>query len=368
MGNKNQTTILIVDDHPANLDLLECFLEGFDYRLLRAESGKDALALASENDLDLVLLDIMMPEMDGYQVCEKFKEMPQHARVPVIFLTALEDIESKVKAFSRGAVDYLTKPINVKELQARVTTHLRLAQQEQDLKDYDKAKNQFISMLAEDLLTPIQSLKSVLQRLNETSADLDKEALCDYISLAYSAADCINDISHNLKFWSALQNNELTNNQQNVNVKEVFDSIISDIQLETKHKAISIVNDINADEIAYVDEEFLRIIVQNVLSNAVSYSNKGGVVVVVAEDSNIDGSVTITIEDNGIGISEENIQNIFQLGQQFRREGTAGEVGTGMGLILCHDLLEKCGGRMWLESELGKGTKVFINLPQQSNN
>ena len=354
MATKIPETILIVDDNPTNIDLLVAFLRDGDYTILKAENGDKALELSRTNSLDLVLLDIMMPGLDGYQVCEALKQMPEHASTPVIFLTARNDIASMVKGFNVGAVDYLTKPINVEEFRARVNTHLRLSRQEQELKQYDAAKNRFISIIAEDLCSPIEGLKTVLKRLNDSSDTLEKEVINEYISVAYSAADCLDAIS-----------NELPSNPQNVDVCNVFNEEIDSIQNENRQKNITINNDIKHDQMVYVDEEYLRIMVRNILSNAVSFSHKGGNVDVYAECSNIDGSLTITIKDEGVGISSEDQENLFQPGKQHRKEGTAGEIGTGMGLVLCHDLLVSSNGRIWIESELDNGTKVYINLPQE---
>ncbi|MDH5473414.1 MAG: hybrid sensor histidine kinase/response regulator [Gammaproteobacteria bacterium] len=364
MGINKQPTILTVDDNPSNLQLLDGFLAGGDYNILKAENGEEALKVSRNNSIDLVLLDIMMPGMDGYQVCETLKKMPDKADVPVIFLTARNDIESMIKGFNVGAVDYLTKPINVEEFRARVSTHLRLRHQEQELKQHVAAKNRFVSIIADDLRTPIEALKSVLKMLNDSSEELDKVLLHDYISMAYSAADCLDAISQNLTKWSALQNNELPANPQVIAVYTVFNEIVDEIQQENKQKGIIINNNIEHDQMAFVDDEYLRIIARNILSNAVSFSQKESQIDIFTECSNVDGSLTIVVKDQGVGMSPEEMENIFQVGEQHRGVGTAGEIGTGMGLVLCRDLLVNSNGRIWLESEQSKGTKVYINLPQ----
>ncbi len=364
MGINKQQTILTVDDNARNLDLLDGFLREGNYNIIRAENGEKALELIRNNNIDLILLDIMMPGLDGYQVCEELKKMPEYSSVPVIFLTAKHDVESMVKGFNVGAVDYLTKPINIEEFNARVNTHLRLRRKELELKQYDIAKNRFIANIAEDLLSPIESLRSVLKMLNDSSGTLEKELMQDYISLAYSASDCLNAISQNLKQWSALQNNEFPADPKNINAYEIFNDVIDTIQAVNKTKSITINNKIASNEFVYFDEKYLNIIATNILSNAVSFSYKGSAVNISSEDSNIDGSLTIVIEDEGIGISPEDQEYLFQLGKQNRRKGTAGEIGTGMGLVLCHDLLLKSNCRIWVESKLDSGTKMYFNLLQ----
>ena len=365
MSIAEQQTILIVDDKATNLELLMRLLRiGGDYNILKASDGKTALEIARNNNIDLVILDIMMPELDGYQVCMALKEMPEKASVPVIFLTAKYDLESMIKGFNVGAVDYMTKPINVDELKVRVTTHLKLRKQEMELKQNDDTKNRFIAIVADDLRTPIKGLKSFLKMIDESSDTLDKDALNEYISVAYSAADCLDAISLNLMMWAALQNNELPANPHEVYVMNIFNDIIDEIQIENKQKDIAIINDINESRKVYVDEEYLRIIIRNVLSNAFSFSHKGGSIRVSVESQNIDTSLTFTVQDHGIGMNNDEIQNIFKPGKHHRKEGTSGETGTGMGLILCHDLLEKSNGHIWIENNIDEGVCVFINLPQ----
>jgi len=364
LGIKRPLAVLIVDDNPTNLSLLESFLQkAGDYNILSAESGEKALEISRNNSIDLVLLDIMMPDMDGYQVCSVLKQMPECADTSVIFLTAKHDIKSMVKGFDVGAVDYLTKPINFEELKVRVNTHLRLRRQEQELKLQDAEKNRFVSIVAEDLRNPIEGLKSVLKMLDDSSETLEKSLLQEYISLAYSAADSLDAISKNLTQWSELQNNELLANPQEIDVYNIFNEVIDKIQAENKQKDITINNEIEAGKMAYFDNEYLRIIASNILSNAVSFSHKGGKVDVSAGCSNINGSLTITVKDEGVGMTPDDQQGIFLPGKQHKKEGTAGEIGTGMGLVLCHDLLLNSNGSIWVESNLGRGTSVYINLP-----
>ncbi|MDH5423889.1 MAG: hybrid sensor histidine kinase/response regulator [Gammaproteobacteria bacterium] len=365
MDKKKQATILIVDDYPSNISVLERFLQAEDYKVLTADNGQTALGLCQDYDIDLVLLDIMMPGLDGYQVCEKLKEMPATSHIPVIFITAKIDIESIVKGFNVGGADYLTKPVNFEEVNARVKTQIKLRMQEQKLLQQDAAKNKFISIISEDLRTPIVGLRSLLKEMDKPSRALDPELMLDYISSAYLAADYLDNISLKLKYWSALQNNELPVTLRTVQILPIFDEVVSHVQAENKHKVITIINNIAPDHTAYFDEEYLRIIAINLLSNAVSFSHKESKVVIKSEVSNVDNAVLITIRDTGVGIETERLESIFQLGRHERTRGTAGEAGTGIGLVICHDLLKKCHGNIWIDSELNTGTQVTVRLPQK---
>lgn len=365
MDKMKQPTILIVDDYPSNISVLERFLVSKNYRVLTAESGEIALGLCQDYDIDLVLLDIMMPGLDGYQVCERLKKVPATANIPVVFITAKVDVDSIVKGFNVGAVDYLTKPVNFEEVNARVEMQIKLRMQEKKLLQLDAAKNKFISIIAEDLRTPIVGLRSLLKEMDKSSNTIDPEIMLDYISSAYLAADYLDNISLKLKYWSALQNNDLPVTPRIIQISTIFDEIINQIQAKNKHKVITIINNIAPDQTTYFDEEYLRIIASNLLSNAVSYSHKESKVIISSEVSNVDDAVLITIRDTGVGIETERLESIFQLGRHERTVGTAGETGTGIGLVICRDLLMKSKGDIWIDSELNIGTQVTVRLPQQ---
>ncbi|MDH5570208.1 MAG: hybrid sensor histidine kinase/response regulator [Gammaproteobacteria bacterium] len=359
-------TILVVDDNKTNIKLVEEYLlsDATGYRIIRAISGEEALTACNENDVDLILLDIMMPGLDGYETCEILKSQDRTRSIPVVFLTAKHDSESIVKGFNVGAVDYLIKPINCQELLARVSTHLRLRNQEKLLIKHNNAKEKFISLIAENLNSPITGLTNILKMLNDSRDDMDTELMNEYLSLAYSASEGISALSHNLMQWSALKNGQMPAHSQAVDIKNVINEVNSGIQEEFKQKGITV--DINVDDglFVYMDDEYLRSIVRIILNNAFSYSHKGGAVVISLETVNDDDFIRISIADVGVGIDEPDQRRLFKLGERFQEKGTSGEMGSGMGLILCYDLIEKSNGSISLESSKGKGTTVFIDFPK----
>ena len=358
--------ILIVDDNKTNIKLVESFLKrdgGYSY--FSTTQPAEVQELCRNNPVDMVLLDIMMPKLDGYQVCEILKTDPATRQIPVIFLTAKHETESIVRGFQAGGVDYLIKPLNGLELLARMDTHMRLQRQEQELRELNATKDRFIAIIAEDLRSPITGLHGVLQMVDNNFDSLDKEQLHEYISMGHLAAESLDSLSANLIQWSSLHITELPLHPVELDLHELFASTIRSVQEESPQKEIAFQLNIDKGEFIQVDEPSLRLVALNLLRNAVAFSHHQGIVTVSATSNDLQWQ--ITIQDNGIGIDADNQEKLFKLDQRFTRVGTSGEMGSGMGLLLCHELVTRNGGELSIQSELNKGTQVNITLPVTIN-
>ncbi len=362
---QQKPNILIVDDHPTNIKLVEGFLrQDGRYNYSSTTQPTEVLELCRDHAVDMVLLDIMMPAMDGYEVCEALKSNPDTKDIPVIFLSAKHEPESIVKGFKAGGVDYLIKPINGMELLVRITTHLSLRRHEQQLQELNATKDRFISIIAEDLRSPITGLRGVLQMIDNNFDTLNKEHLHEYISMSHLAADSLASLAENLIEWSSLHVNELPLHPTQLDLHELFASAIRSTQEEAPQKDIQFHLTIDEGTLITTDEPSLRQVALNLLRNAVAFSHQQGDVTISAEADDL--ACTISIIDNGIGIDAENQKKLFQLDQRFSRAGTAGEMGSSMGLLLCRELLERNHGTISIQSELNKGTQATITLPRAS--
>ncbi|NOR51166.1 MAG: response regulator, partial [Gammaproteobacteria bacterium] len=327
-------------------------------------SGAEALRICSEQRIDMVLLDIMMPEMDGYQVCEKLKQDPATRDIPIIFITAKHETESIVKGFEVGGIDYLLKPFNGMELLARIDTHMRLRFQELELKEAGAINERFIAIIADELRSPITALNGVLHMLANPSRLLDSEQQQDYIVQAALAAESLNAISSNLIQWSVLQIESIPLRPVDVDLHNLFAEAVNTVNAENPQKGIEYQINITEGQTCNTDESLLQRVAQIILTNAAAFSHKGGEVSISA-NQNSDGW-QIIIEDHGVGMSAEEQQNLFKLDKHVVRTGTAGEIGSGMGLLLGKELMERLNGTITIESESGKGTQVLLNLPVQA--
>ncbi len=210
---ENTPLILIVDDVPKNIQVVGNILREEGYRIAYALNGQTALELVNSNSFDLILLDVMMPEMDGFTLCSKIKEIESYKNVPIIFLTAKNDHASLLKGFELGGVDYVTKPFRARELIVRVNTHVRqktenqtLLQSVSDFQDLSEKKDKFFSIIAHDMRNPLAAFKSIAELLDKSFDEMTREDIRSYIATIRDSADRLYDLFQNLMSWSSFQN------------------------------------------------------------------------------------------------------------------------------------------------------------------
>ncbi len=372
VSNSENPYILVVDDIGANLKLLGDILNGGGYHIRPVTDGEMALKVAEKETPGLILLDIMMPGMSGYKVCRQLKENPGLKEVPVIFISALSDSYDIVKALNLGGVDYITKPFQAEEVIARVNTHYKLYQQSLELKKQRKelqelnaTKDKFFSIIAHDLRGPFNGFLGLTQLMAEELENLTSEEIKDFtLSMRNSAADMFR-LLENLLEWARMQQGLITFNKQVDQLAPIVDESIAIILEPAKIKGIEINLDIPADITVFADRNILQTVVRNIVSNAVKFTPKGGKIKVSAKATN-HNNVEISIEDTGIGMSSKMIDDLFRLDVQTNRKGTEGEPSSGLGLILCKDFIEKHGGKIWVESEEGKGSIFLFTIPNNN--
>lgn len=367
--NDTKQVILIVDDQTTNLKILSSVLSR-KYSLSLANSGPNALKYLEDNKPDLILLDVMMPEMDGYEVCSIIKQNEQIKDIPVIFLTAKTDIEDVVKGFDCGAVDYITKPFNITELLVRVRNHIYLQQTRKmlkltndELKKLNHEKDRFFSVIAHDLRGPLAGFSQLSEMLVSEIRNNNLSMIERYALAMQQSSSVTLELLQNLMEWARSQTEELTISPSHQPLKGIVDNSIDLLLNEAKNKSITITNNINDQISIYADKEMMGVIIRNLLSNAIKFSHQGEQVTVEAKQDNKE--IILSVSDNGIGMDETLISNLFRLDKNTRRKGTAKEPSSGLGLILCKEFIEKQGGRIWVESEEGKGTSVHISIPDQ---
>jgi signal transduction histidine kinase len=353
--------ILIVDDIPENLFIVENVLQHKQCETVTATRGSTALIEAEKGDFDLILLDILMPEMDGFEVCNRLKRNPTTAHIPVIFLTALNDDDNILRGFEVGGVDYVTKPFRPAELTARVMTHVSLRRRETELASMSASKDKFISIIAEELRQPFGALRGVLRMLNDEYPGLSDDDRREYIELSYHNADNLYKLINGLMTWSSLQRGVLPFRPTAVDLQAAADDAIYQFADKIRRKKLEVAIHLPESSEAYADREMLDTILRNLIANAIMYNVEEGKIAIQAEQV---GEVwRIEVVDTGIGIDEEDQKNLFRIDEEHRGRGTLGETGTGMGLILCKELVEKQGGEIDLISSGGE-TRARFTLPR----
>lgn len=353
--------IFIAEDVPKNLQVLCNILRKESYRISAAGNGKQALEMIPEVKPDLVLLDVMMPEMNGFEVCEQMKEDPRLKDIPVIFLTAKAESADIVKGFDVGAVDYVTKPFTGAELLARVKIHLDLKFAREELKELITARDKFFSIIAHDLRNPIQFLLLSSDLLYNEYDVLNEEERKDYVQKFFNGTTRVSALLENLLEWSRTQRGLIECKPDNLDMGEMVTNSINLLQAHAKEKDISVVSLVKPGLIAFADRNMIRTVLRNLLSNAVKFTYSGGEVTVDA--SLTGGIIEIVVSDNGVGMSESELDGLFKFNTPGGTLGTAKEKGSGLGLLLCKEFIEKNNGTISVTSAPEQGSSFRITLP-----
>ncbi|OQX28081.1 MAG: hypothetical protein BWK80_01995 [Desulfobacteraceae bacterium IS3] len=360
--SEKKITILIVDDNPKNIQAAAAILGNEGYDISFDEDGESALRHVQDTTFDLILLDIMMPNTDGYEVCRGLKENPDTARIPVIFLTARTDIESIVKGFEVGAADYVTKPFNEVELLARVKTHLKLKQSDARLRELNAAKDKFFSIISHDLKGSFNALMLGFDLLTDDYDRMSEDKKKNLLETMNTACRNTFDLLNNLLTWSRSQTGNMSCEPEIFDIREIVAEAVFISENAAKNKNIRIIAGIKENTLCYADMDMMRTVIRNLVANAVKYTASGGTVTISAKDCGDD--LEISVSDTGVGIRPENIRKLFRIDVKHSTSGTAGEEGTGLGLNLCKEFVEKNSGEIGVESEVGKGSRFYFTCPK----
>ncbi len=353
--------ILIVDDVPNNIQVVANILRGEGYQMTFSRSGQAALEKIQTIDFDLILLDIMMPDMDGFQVCSRIKADHRTRDVPIIFLTARNDADSIVQGLELGAVDYINKPFNQAELKARVKTHLQLKHIRESLTHANAMKDKFFSIIAHDLRNPFNHLLGFSELLLERFDELSDERKKEFITNIYNSSQNVYKLLENLLSWSRLQLGKFEWNPGFFSLKEVVDETLDLLNHQAANKNITLASGLDDQTTVYADADMIKTVVRNLVSNAIKFSNEGGKIQLnTAVKENM---LCLMVDDKGVGLSTEDCEKLFKIDAHFTRYGTSSESGSGLGLILCREFVEKNGGKIEVESAIGKGSVFKFTIP-----
>ncbi len=371
---KERETILIVDDMPANIRILGQLLRD-RYHVLAATRGEKALAIAaSENPPDLILLDIVMPDMDGYEVCRRLKEKSRGNDIPVIFITAKGEVEDETKGLETGAVDYIVKPFSPPIIMARVRTHLalkrqrdELAQMTMDLRELNRMKDDLLAVTSHDLRSPLNGILGFADLLLEKDYldDEDQEALAHIKTSGNVLLSLVNDILD----LSKVRSEQVELKLEPLVLADVIKTSISSLKHLAMGKRQSLhFKDQSDHRVIMGNASALGRVFNNLLSNAIKFTPEQGSIHLMIEPVH-EGTVGVSVKDTGIGISEEKVPYLFDQYTRTSQSGTSGEKGTGLGMSIVKELLEKQTIPITVKSEVGKGTvfRMVFSLAQEES-
>jgi two-component system sensor histidine kinase/response regulator len=360
--------ILIVDDTPANIDVLDLFLEKEGYEISIAQSGESALDLAARISPDLILLDVMMPGIDGFDTCLSLKSNDKTKDIPIIFITARNEPTDIVKGFSVGGVDYITKPFSQEEVCARIHLHLKLKTLMADLEAKNKKlaelndlKNKFLGMASHDLRNPISTILGFSKIMLDHGETLDADAKREFLQSIHKVSKDMLTLLEDLLNISTIESGNLDLQLKPGSLKQLVEERIRMYQVMADRKNLATHLDIEEIAEFSFDANRMSQVIDNLLSNAIKFSPPGKEIYIWLGENN--GMAKFSVRDQGPGISPEDQDKLFKHFQKLKARPTADETSHGLGLAIAKKMVEAHKGKITVESQPGSGATFSFEIP-----
>ena len=362
-------SVLMIDDNPANLQVLTSMLRQSGWRPRPVASGRLGLQAARNQPPDLILLDVNMPEMNGYEVCEQLKTDPRLADIPVIFVSALGETMDKVRGFRAGGVDYVTKPFQIDEVRARVTAHLELRRQRlllqsslEKLRETERLRDSLVHMIVHDLRSPLGAISVFLELIGEEAKrKLGAETQQDIASAMHAVRNMVRMVNGILDV-SKMEAQMMKLDLRECDLAQVVGQVLDDLEslVGTRHLAFERPA---APALVRADQEIVARIVQNFLANALRFTpGNGEIRVGIGIEAE---HMRVFVADTGPGVPADFRESIFDKFAQVAGGSTNRSRTTGLGLAFCRMAVEAHGGHIGVDSELDKGSTFWFTLPHR---
>ena len=366
--NRSDYKILIVDDVVSNVLLLKILLSNEKFQVCTANNGLQCIEMTKKEHPDLILLDVMMPDMNGFDTAVVLKKDETTKDIPIIFLTALNTPQDLVHGFQVGASDFLTKPFNKEELVMRVTQQISLVaakriieKQNAELRATLNNRDKMYSVIAHDLRSPMASIRMVLNLVvASTSKETVGEDLYNLLDQANRESEEVHDLLDNLLKWTKSQTGRLNVVKQELDLHDIIPGVVEIFEAIAQTKNIKLDLQPSQEELKVeADNDMLKTVVRNFLSNAIKFSPAdSSIEIIMGREGDF---AKVSVRDHGVGIAQDRIGSIFHKGET--TYGTGGEEGSGLGLQLCQDFARKNGGDCIVESVEGQGSTFSVLIP-----
>lgn len=383
---ESKIDVLIVDDTQHNIQLLEFMLEDAGYSVASATSGQEAIDLALSEQPKLILLDVMMPVMDGFEACGKLKKNPRTRDIPVIFVTAKASEADETEGFSLGAVDYISKPINEPIVLARVKTHIELHGYRKSLESLinqrtralnetlkelaksNKIKDEFLATISHELRTPLNGINGMLHLFLDTELSQEQAQLLD---VSQQSADDLSHLVENILVLTEAVSGSIALNPRSVELRPFIETLITKLLPSANLKKLDLQASIldNVPQKLEFDPKSVSRIINHLINNAIKFTDSGSVTLKVTLKEATEATtgsqckLEIEVNDTGIGISQDKQDSIFSLFQQGESDFNRRFGGLGIGLPICQSLIESMEGELSFTSTPGKGTTFIATIP-----
>ena len=366
--NRSEYKILIVDDVVSNVLLLKILLTNEKFQVCTASNGNGCIEMTKKEHPDLILLDVMMPDISGFDTAVILKKDEETKDIPIIFLTALNTQSDLVHGFQVGASDFLTKPFNKEELVMRVMQQISLVaakrlieKKNAELQATLNNRDKMYSVSAHDLRSPMASIRMVLNLVVQSaSPETVGPELYTLLDQANRESEEVHDLLDNLLKWTKSQTGRLSVVTQDLDLNDIIPGVVDIFEMIAQTKKIKL-NLQHTDQplVVRADNDMLKTVVRNFMSNAIKFSPEGSSIDIMMS---VEGDFAkISVRDHGVGIAPERLGSIFRKGET--TYGTGGEEGSGLGLQLCQDFAQKNGGDCTVESVVGEGSTFSVLVP-----
>ncbi|MCB4756932.1 MAG: response regulator [Elusimicrobia bacterium] len=363
---RTRPVILVVDDEPRIVENMQALLEKKGFEVVPSFSGGEGLSKLKQVGPDLIILDVMMPEIDGFQVCRQVKSNSETRSIPILLLTALNQTEEKVKGLEAGADDFLTKPFENAELLARVKAHLRAKRLHDDLKKMEQLKDSLTHMIVHDLKAPVTAINgglgAILSRVEENGGNLTEE-MKNLLNNSYTGSTKLINLVNDILDVSRLEENKFPLDKKEADIAGLVDSCLILLEPQRRKGEIEFLKNIPKDlPKVILDESIISRVLINLISNGLKFTDPGGKITVSLEPVPLEKQIKCVVEDTGSGIPDGDRDKIFD--KYF--QGNNLEVsrkGQGLGLSFCRMAIEAHGGKIWAENKEGKGSRFIFRLP-----
>ena len=366
--NRSDYKILIVDDVVSNVLLLKILLTNEKFQVCTANNGTSCIEMTRKEHPDLILLDVMMPDMNGFDTATILKKDDSTKDIPIIFLTALNTPQDLVHGFQVGASDFLTKPFNKEELVMRVTQQISLVaakriieKQNEELRATLSNRDKMYSVIAHDLRSPMASIRMVLNLVvASASPETVGAELYTLLDQANRESEEVHDLLDNLLKWTKSQTGRLTVVKQELDLSDIIPGVVEIFETIAQTKRIKLDYQPTGGALKVeADNDMMKTVVRNFLSNAIKFSPEDSTIeIIMAQEGDF---AKVSVRDHGVGIAADRLESIFHKGET--TYGTGGEEGSGRGLQLCQDFARKNGGDCTVESVEGEGSTFSVLIP-----
>ncbi|BAZ29899.1 two-component hybrid sensor and regulator [Cylindrospermum sp. NIES-4074] len=350
--------ILIIDDEPDNFDVIDALLDSEGYELTYVSNGKQALDLLETFQPDVILLDVMMPQMNGIEFCQKFKFNPRLQHIPVIMVTALTAKEDLSQCLAAGADDFISKPVNGLELRSRVRSMLRIKKQHDALQKTLRLREDLSNMIVHDLRNPLTAIiiSAEILRIADFSPERQQQKTTQIIK----AGQQLQSMMDNLLLMAKLDSGKMILQQTEVDIYDLCSSALFDMEAVANQKKLKLISELpEPGGRVRLDASLLRRVIDNLLSNAIKFAPANSQIILQASYPK-QGSVKVKIADSGVGVKEEFRQIIFEkyeVGSHLK-----GTSQIGLGLAFCKMAIEAHGGSIQVESNEPRGSIFIVEI------